>query len=121
MSAARYDMQSEDEMLLFPLGLPKAPARNYFVFGKPIYTRHIDPKDRDACASAYAAAKSEVERGISDLLRNRDDDPYRNTVRRAAYERFWEAKAPSIKLGWEPAVPPSAPRGLVWKESGDPS
>ena len=48
--AARRGMWAgeEEEDFSFPLGLPSpsGPARFYFLFGEPIDTRELDPKDR---------------------------------------------------------------------------
>jgi pimeloyl-ACP methyl ester carboxylesterase len=97
-TAARYDRKNEDEFLAAPICAAKTPARNYFIFGKPIYTKDIDPNDKDACELAYRTAQLEVERGISDLLTARSKDPYGDTIRRLTYERLWSKAAPSFDL-----------------------
>jgi hypothetical protein len=96
--SARYDQKNEDETLGFPLALPSMPARNYFVFGKPIDTSHIDPMDKKACESCYKEVQQEVRRGLDDLIRARKHDPFKNTPQRFAYERVFGKKAPTFPV-----------------------
>lgn len=98
ISAARYDQSSEDEVLGFPLALPSLPARNYFIFGKPISLKNVDPMDREACGRAYQEAQDEVRRGLDDLLRAREHDPFKSSIRRLAYERIFGKEAPTFPV-----------------------
>jgi len=97
-TSARYDQRPEDEIIGFPVALPRVPARNYFVFGKPIDTSSIDPRDKEACEKIYMEAKREVRRGIDDILRAREHDPFKNTPARLAYERVFKKKAPTFPI-----------------------
>jgi len=97
ISAARYD-QSGNDLTGFPLALPKLPARNYFVFGKPFDLRELDPNDKEGCAKVYQAAQAEVRRGLDDLLRAREHDPFKDPVRRLAYEQVFKKTAPTFHL-----------------------
>jgi hypothetical protein len=97
-TAARYDRKNEDETLGFPLAVPSMPARNYFLFGRPIDTSNIDPNDKVACERAYKEAQDEVRRGIDDLLRAREQDPFKNTPQRVVYERVFGKKAPTFPV-----------------------
>ncbi len=49
VTAARYDTKDADEVLFPALALPSEPQRNYFLFGKAIPTKNIDPKDKVVC------------------------------------------------------------------------
>ena len=71
------------------------PARHYFVFGTPIPTRDLDPSDRAGCEAAYADLRRQVKGGIS-LLREevRPADPYRDLVKRSAWEAVYDGQAP---------------------------
>ena len=97
VTAARYDQKGEEEMIGVPLSVPKVPARNYFVFGRPISTSSIDPRDKESCARVYHEAQAEVRRGLDNILAVRDTDPFKSTPRRLAYERLWGVSAPSIE------------------------
>jgi len=97
VSAARYDSQ-EDDTIGFPLALPKLPARNYFIFGKPIPLHNVDPKDKLACAKVYREVRDEVRRGLDDILRAREIDPFLYTPRRLLYERVYGKKAPTFPV-----------------------
>lgn len=95
--AARFD-QREAESLLPPVALPSIPARNYFIFGKPISTSDVDPKDKEACARVYRQTEDDVRSGIDDLLQAREHDPFRDTPRRLIYERLFKKKAPTFPI-----------------------
>jgi hypothetical protein len=45
-----------EELFLQPLSLPKAPARYYYLFGKPIETRPEDMQQRGRCQEMYRCA-----------------------------------------------------------------
>lgn len=96
--SARFDTANQDEFFLPPISAPSLPARNYFVFGKPMSTKDLDPKDKEACKRAYLAIQEETKRGISDILEARENDPYKNTPRRLAFERFTGNKAPTFSM-----------------------
>lgn len=98
VSGARYDEKNETEVIGFPLALPKAPARNYFIFGKPIDLTDVDHNDKRACEKAYLQAKWEVRRGLDDLLRARDKDPFKDTRLRLAYESIFKRTAPTFPV-----------------------
>ena len=95
---ARYDEQVGDEPVGIPLAVPSLPQRNYFIFGKPISLKDVDPKDKDACLEAYHMAQSQVRQGIDDLLRAREKDPFKDTPRRLAYERVFGKQAPTFSV-----------------------
>lgn len=97
-TAARYDKRNEDEVLLPPIAIPTIPARNYFVFGTPVSTNDVDPKDKEACSKVYRQTKDEVRRGIDDLLRAREQDPFKDTPQRLVYERLFNKKAPTFPI-----------------------
>jgi hypothetical protein len=97
-TAARYDQKPEDETVVFPIAVPSAPARNYFLFGRPIDTTDLDPRDKAACERVYRTAQQEVRKGIDDLLRAREKDPFQNAPARLAYERLFQRKAPTFPI-----------------------
>ncbi|KXZ50215.1 hypothetical protein GPECTOR_17g852 [Gonium pectorale] len=94
--------QSLDESFVPPLIAPAVPSRFYFLFGRPVPTSRALCKDRAAADQVYAHVKSEVEAGISYLLRKREQDPYADFLRRYLYEQnppFGpRRKAPTFKL-----------------------
>lgn len=98
ITAARYDQNNEEETIGFPLALPSMPARNYFLFGKPIDTSNIDPSDKVACERIYKEAQQEVRRGIDDLIKAREHDPFKSTPQRLAYEQIFGKKAPTFPV-----------------------
>ena len=98
MRGARYDAKDEDEVFLPPLSFPSAPSRNYFLFGRPISTTNLDPEDKESCQRVYEEAKSQVRKGIDDLLSASKEDPYANTVKRLAYERILGRQAPTFPI-----------------------
>jgi hypothetical protein len=98
VTSARYDQNGADEILLPPIALPTLPARNYFVFGKAISTADVDPKDKEACARVYKQAQDEVRKGLDDILRARELDPFKDTPRRLAYERVFGKTASTFPI-----------------------
>jgi hypothetical protein len=89
------------EQFVSPVILPRLPLpRYYFLFGKPIDARLIDSADKRATADAYAQVQTELEAGMDWLLEKRRHDPYRNFVKRVAYEAAsnWERQAPTFSL-----------------------
>jgi len=100
----------------FPAILPRLPPagattpglgdRFYFSFGEPVDLAGLEPKDRAACDAAYARVRGAVEAEIAWLLEARTRDPYRDFVRRQAFERLAnldrlprEVKAGKLKGG----------------------
>lgn len=97
--AARYDSQNDEEVFQPPIVAPKLlPARHYFVFGKPFDTTHINHKDKVACGTLYKEVKKELVRGLEDLLKARENDPYADTLKRLAYERILRKQSPTFPL-----------------------
>jgi len=96
--SARFNRENEDELFTPPVAIPTIPARNYFVFGKSMSTVGVDHKDLEACATLYREVKVEVERGFEDVLRVRDNDPFKDTIKRIAYEKATQKKAPTFSM-----------------------
>ena len=80
------------------LVVPSVPARHYFVFGKPFDTSTIDHNDRESCSSAYIGIKSELRRGLDDVLLARESDPYKDFAQRLAVERISGKRAPTFSV-----------------------
>ena len=90
---------TEDFRFPLPLPNPAGPARFYFLFGEPVSTVDVDPKDRDACAAVYERVKVDVAGSIEYLLEKRKSDPYERPVPRLLYERARAgAQAPTFEL-----------------------
>jgi len=70
------------------------PQRHYFLFGAPMPTGHIDPKDDAATEALYAKLRGEVYTGIERLREIRVRDPYSPLVRRVAWELANQVQAP---------------------------
>jgi pimeloyl-ACP methyl ester carboxylesterase/1-acyl-sn-glycerol-3-phosphate acyltransferase len=98
VTSARFDMDDEDEKFLPPVVTPGLPSRNYFIFGKPLFTKDIDPKDKEACKEAYESIKQEMRRGFDDILEARKKDVFRDAGPRLAYERFAGRQAPTFSI-----------------------
>lgn len=96
--SARYDSRNTTD-LLADIVAPTIPARNYFLFGKPVDTSNIDHNDLDTCERVYQTIKHDVRRGLDDLLRARKKDPYANTPVRVAFERVTGKQAPTFPIG----------------------
>jgi pimeloyl-ACP methyl ester carboxylesterase len=97
--AARYDQDASDELFSPPFLLPKlAPARHYFVFGKPFDTSAISHTDKEACSRLYRDVKSELRRGLDDLLVAREKDPYKGFVQRITVEQLSGKAAPTFEV-----------------------
>lgn len=96
--SARFDQSSSDERFVPPILAPGVPARHYFVFGKPFDTSTVDHNDRAACANLYGNVKSELRRGLDDVLVAREKDPYKNFARRVAVERISGKQAPTFAI-----------------------
>ena len=98
VTAARFDTDNQDENFLPPIVAPSLPARNYFVFGKAVNTKSLDPKDKDSCQAVYLELQKEIERGFEDVLDARENDPFKDTPRRLLYERITGRKAPTFNM-----------------------
>lgn len=61
--------------------------RCYFSFGEPFDLKGLDPKDRDACSETYEQIREAVRRELAWLLAARQQDPYRDIIRRQLWER----------------------------------
>ena len=71
----------------------------YFRVYQPFDTRSLNIYNKSESKAAYAQMKGEVESGIQQLLRLRKEDPYKNFLRRFAYERLSGGKqAPTAPL-----------------------
>jgi pimeloyl-ACP methyl ester carboxylesterase/1-acyl-sn-glycerol-3-phosphate acyltransferase len=97
--SARFDQSNSDELFQPPIMVPKlTPARHYFVFGKPFDTSTIHHGDKEACAELYRGVKSELRRGLDDLLEAREKDPFKDFVSRLAVEQLSGKPAPTFPL-----------------------
>jgi len=97
--AARYDANENEELFQPPLVVPKLlPSRHYFVFGEAFDTTYIGHKDKEQCAKLYSDVKTELRRGLDDLLVAREKDPFKDTAGRLIYERVYGKSAPSFPI-----------------------
>jgi hypothetical protein len=95
---ARYDQKDQVTTTGFPIVLPSWPARNYFLFGKPIDTASVDPSDKVACERIYSEAYESVRKGIDDLLMAREFDPFKDSPQRLVYEQVFGKQAPTFPV-----------------------
>lgn len=98
VTAARFDVANEEENFLPPIVAPGLPSRNYFLFGKPLRTTDLDPKDKVACNSLYMDVQMEMKRGFDVVLAAREKDPYKGAPARIAYEQLIGSKAPTFSI-----------------------
>jgi hypothetical protein len=98
VTAARFDAANEDENFLPPIVAPGLPSRNYFVFGQPISTSALDPKDKVACEALYTSVQVEMKRGFRGVLAAREKDPYKDAPIRLTYEKLNGKKAPTFAI-----------------------
>lgn len=98
VTAARFDMDNQEESFVPPLVTPRAPSRNYFIFGKPVNTKDIDPKDKNKCREAYESIQEEMRRGFDDILEARKKDVFKDAGPRLAYERLTGRRAPTFDI-----------------------
>jgi len=98
ITAARFDMTNEQETFLAPIVAPGLPSRNYFLFGQPISTTDLDPKDKPACGALYKSIQEELKQGFRDILAAREKDQYLAAPPRLAYERLTGTKAPTFDI-----------------------
>lgn len=79
--------------------VPKlTPARHYFVFGKPFDTSNIHHGDKESCSNLYREVKSELRRGLDDLLIAREKDPYKDFAQRFVVEQISGKPAPTFAI-----------------------
>eukprot|EP00930_Biecheleria_cincta_P035546 TRINITY_DN24447_c0_g2_i1.p1 TRINITY_DN24447_c0_g2~~TRINITY_DN24447_c0_g2_i1.p1 ORF type:complete len:723 (-),score=123.82 TRINITY_DN24447_c0_g2_i1:31-2199(-) len=81
---------------------PGIGDRLYFSFGEPFDLQGLDPKNRGACSETYDQIREAVRRELAWLLAARQQDPYRDVLRRQVWER-----AASL----EPSSPRRIPAG----------
>lgn len=98
VTAARFDAANEDEVFMPPIVAPRLPSRNYFIFGKPLSTKDLDPSDMASCQEAYSSVQDEMKRGFDDILSAREKDVFKEAPTRLAYERFTGGKAPTFDI-----------------------
>ena len=96
--SARFDMDNNEELFTPPFIVPGIPARHYFVFGSPVSTADVDPKDKEGCERVYREVKVELERGLEDILQARKHDPYLNFGKRLAVEQVTGKAAPTFPV-----------------------
>lgn len=77
----------------------EGPRRNYFIFGPPVATQGLDPKDLEACEGTYKEVQNAVYAGIDYLKQARKDDPNEAAIPRIAIERFTGEPSDSFDLG----------------------
>ena len=53
--------------------------------------------DNEVVEGLYQQVKSEIEAGMSYLLKKREEDPYQDFVPRMLYEKTWGKQAPTFK------------------------
>lgn len=89
----------EEGHMLGTVGIPTPPPRMYFIYQKPIYTHELRDSlnDKETVSALYQQVKSEIETGISYLLKKREEDPYQYFVPRVLYEKSWDKQAPTFK------------------------
>lgn len=96
--AARFDQSNSDELFVPPLVTPGIPARHYFIFGKPFHTASVDHTNRQTCMSLYSEVRSELRRGLDDLIAARETDPFKDFATRLAVERLSGKQAPTFSI-----------------------
>jgi len=58
----------------------------------------LDPRNKIGCEKAYKQVKAELERGLNDIIKARNDDPFADTGRRIAYEQLTGKAAPTFPV-----------------------
>jgi len=86
-----------------PLITFNAPSRFYYAFGRPITTTPEMANNKAECEEVYQEVRGGVDDCLSWLLRNRERDPYKDVLKRVAYEYAWggSRKAPTFSLPGE--------------------
>lgn len=88
------------EQFVSPIVVPRAPARMYFRFGKPIYTagRKEELSEKAAAKELYDDIRNDVEGGIQYLLKKREEDPFKDLSWRLLFEGAWRGRrAPTFR------------------------
>lgn len=85
-----------EDYLVPPILAPGVPRRFYYLFRKPIVLEPEDAADREKCAAIYADVRAEVEGGLAYLVKKRQNDPYKDLVKRVVYEQLSKEQAPSF-------------------------
>jgi hypothetical protein len=98
ITAARFDMNNEDELFVPPLVTPSLPSRNYFIFGKPVHTHEIDPKDKELCKQTYLNIQDDMNLGFHQILEARETDTFKDGGPRLAYEKVTGRQAPTFRI-----------------------
>lgn len=89
LGSARFNQDNTDELFVPPLVVPKlTPARHYFLFGKPFDTSTVDYDNKDACVDLYRGVKSELKKGLDDIIVAREKDPFKDFAQRFAIEQI---------------------------------
>ena len=96
--SARFDKDNAYERFVPPLVVPSIPARHYFVFGKPFDTSAFDHNEKSSMSTLYSDVKSELRRGLDDVIAAREKDPYKDFVQRQAIERLSGKPAPTFAI-----------------------
>lgn len=92
--------EAANESFVSPLAVPRLPPkRMYFHFRQPVKTSKADLEDRARCDEIYQEVKFSVEEGLAELLRRREEDPYKDFGTRLLYESVRRGKqAPTFPL-----------------------
>lgn len=98
VTAGRFDKEKSDELFTPPFLVPKVPARHYFMFGRPMSTADLDHKNKQECETLYEEIKAEMNRGFDDILRARENDPYKDSLQRLALEQITGKPAPTFGM-----------------------
>mmetsp|Transcript_5731 Transcript_5731/g.16088 ORF Transcript_5731/g.16088 Transcript_5731/m.16088 type:complete len:154 (+) Transcript_5731:2054-2515(+) len=85
-----------DDYMVPPIVAPSVPSRFYYYFRKPIVLSLEDANDREKCNEIYRAVKADVQDSIAYLIENRENDPYRDFVKRVVYEGLSKEQAPTF-------------------------
>jgi len=96
--------RSDEAAFVSPLGVPVPPERFYYLFGEPIETADVDPKNAEQCAAIYQQVKEQVDELLKRLKSGRRADPLRK-----APERWrWQISNPGKNVPDPPVEPFSA-------------
>ncbi|KAL8057142.1 hypothetical protein ABFX02_04G165500 [Erythranthe guttata] len=100
----RSDAEGEirEQLLYYPVVLPKIPGRLYFRFGKPISMEGREDilTDKEKADEMYLEIQNEVHKCIDYLKENREKDPYRNLLARLSYQCFngFDSQVPTFDI-----------------------
>ena len=98
VTSARFDMKNDEELFLPPIVTPGLPSRNYFVFGKPVETQLLDPKNKAECREVYTSIQQDMTTAFADILQAREQDFFQDAPQRLAYERLTGQQAPTFPI-----------------------